>query len=63
MQTTESRKMAGRKMAIKARRSSFFCPAFFCWRIRVPGFYKCVLTSAAVSFLVSQLTTNETSSA
>jgi hypothetical protein len=38
MQTTESRKMAGRKMAIKARRSSFFCPAFFCWRVRVPGF-------------------------
>jgi uncharacterized protein (TIGR03437 family) len=31
MQTRKSRKMAGRKMEIKPRRSPFFCPPFFCW--------------------------------
>jgi hypothetical protein len=49
MQITDSRKMAGRKIAAKARWPPFFCPAFFCCRVRAPCFYKCVLTSGAVS--------------
>jgi hypothetical protein len=45
----KAEKWLAEKWRLKRGWSSFFCPAFFCWRVRVPGFYNCVLKSGQVT--------------
>jgi hypothetical protein len=39
-------------MAVKARRSSFFCPAFFCWHVCVPYFSARHFSAGMFVFLI-----------